>query len=112
MSSWLHRIVLNASLDRLRRNKYHLTTPLMDEDDSLIDPSDHTGDVDLSLSIGRALDVLPPDQRAVIVLMHIFDFGIAETAAALDIPEGTVKSRSNRARHKLALVLGHLQSGG
>ena len=109
VSSWLHRIVLNAALDRLRRNKSHATSPLMEEDESLVDPLDHIDDVDLSLSIGHALDVLPPDQRAVIILLHIYDLGIAETAAALGIPPGTVKSRANRGREKLALVLGHLR---
>lgn len=110
VSSWLYRVVLNASLDRLRRNKTHAASPLVDEDETLVDPLDHTDDIDLSLSIGRALDVLPPDQRAVIVLLYIHDLGIAKTAATLGIPPGTVKSRANRAREKLALVLGHLRT--
>ncbi|MCF8609064.1 RNA polymerase sigma factor SigM [Gordonia sp. HY285] len=110
VSSWLYRVVLNASLDRLRRNKSHASTPLIEEDESLADPLDHTGDIDLSLSIGRALDVLPPEQRAVIILLHIYDLSVADASEALGVPPGTVKSRANRGRAKLALVLGHLRT--
>ena len=109
VSSWLHRVVLNAALDRLRRNRSHACAPLMYEDEMLIEPLDRTADVDLSLSIGRALDILPADQRAVIVLLYIYDLGVAGTAEALGIPIGTVKSRANRGREKLAMVLSHLK---
>ncbi|WP_132992615.1 RNA polymerase sigma factor SigM [Gordonia zhaorongruii] len=109
VSSWMHRIVFNASLDRLRRNKHHQCMPLLDHDDAVIDPRDRTGSIDLSLSIGRALDVLPPEQRAVIVLVDVYGHSVCEAAATLGIPIGTVKSRCYRGRKKLALVLGHLR---
>ncbi|GEE00648.1 RNA polymerase sigma factor SigM [Gordonia spumicola] len=109
VSSWMHRVVLNASLDRLRRVKHHQSAPLLEDDETLIDPQDHNADVDLSVSIGRALDVLPPDQRAVVVLVDVYGHTVCEAARILDIPEGTVKSRCNRARKKLAMVLGHLR---
>ncbi len=109
VSSWMHRIVLNASLDRLRRVKHHLSAPLLDDDETLIDPQDHNADVDLSVSIGRALDVLPPDQRAVIVLVDVYGHSVAEASEQLGVPVGTIKSRCNRARKKLAMVLGHLK---
>ncbi|QRY62323.1 RNA polymerase sigma factor SigM [Gordonia sp. PDNC005] len=109
VSSWMHRIVLNASLDRLRRVKHHSASLLFEDDESLIDPQDHNADIDLSVSIGRALDVLPAEQRAVIVLVDVYGHSVCEASRMLGVPEGTVKSRCNRARKKLALVLGHLR---
>lgn len=108
--SWLHRIVLNASLDKLRRNRPHWTVPLPEyERMFLADPHDYTGDVDLSMSIGRALDVLPDDQRAAVVAVDLEGLSVAEAAEQLGIAAGTVKSRCARGRLKLALVLGHLR---
>lgn len=110
VSSWLHRIVVNASLDRIRRNKTRPTVPLPEFDVSqFADPRDHHGDVDLSMSIGRALDTLPPEQRDAIVAVDIEGYSVAEAAALLGTPAGTIKSRCARGRAKLAVVLGHLR---
>lgn len=110
VSSWLHRIVVNASLDRIRRNKSRLTVPLPEFDvGQYADPRDHHGDVDLSMSIGRALDTLPPEQRDAIVAVDIEGYSVAEAAALLGVPSGTIKSRCARGRAKLAVVLGHLR---
>jgi RNA polymerase sigma-70 factor (ECF subfamily) len=102
VSSWLYRIVVNACLDRLRRNKSHLTTAL-DED------AHHVGDpttrVDTALVVERALMRLPVEQRAAVVAVDMQGFSVAETARVLGIPEGTVKSRCSRARAKLAETL-------
>jgi RNA polymerase sigma-70 factor (ECF subfamily) len=102
VSSWLYRIVVNACLDRLRRNKSHLTTTL--EDDAY-----HVGDptpwVDTALMVERALLRLPVEQRAAVVAVDMQGFSVAEAALALGIPEGTVKSRCSRARAKLAETL-------
>ena len=54
------------------------------------------GEVDDQLSLLPALLRLPIDQRAVIVLRHVEDLSESETAAALGVPEGTVKSRLAR----------------
>ena len=106
---WLHRITVNASLDRLRRNKSRATVPYPDLDDSpLADPVDFTANVDLSLSIGSALCELPPAQRDVIVAVDVEGLSYQEAARRLGISQGTVKSRTSRARAKLAVLLGHL----
>jgi RNA polymerase sigma-70 factor (ECF subfamily) len=98
VSSWLYRIVVNACLDRLRRNKTHAVQPLED--------AHHVGDptprVDTALVVERALLRLPVEQRAVVVAVDMQGYSVAETARLLGVPEGTVKSRCSRARAKLA----------
>ncbi|GAC66780.1 RNA polymerase sigma factor SigM [Gordonia soli] len=110
VTSWLHRIVVNACLDRIRRNKVRATIPLPEYDVlPLADPRDQMGDVDLSLSIGRALDALTPDQRAAIVAVDIEGYSVAEAAERLGVATGTIKSRCSRGRVRLAELLGHLR---
>ncbi|MFT3661052.1 MAG: RNA polymerase sigma factor SigM [Gordonia sp. (in: high G+C Gram-positive bacteria)] len=108
---WMHRVVVNSCFDRLRRRRTHAADPFPEYDNDLPDEAtaDFTGNVDLRLSIGRALDVLPPSQRAAIVAVDIEGRSIEETALRLGVPPGTVKSRCARGRVKLALVLGHLR---
>ncbi|PXW36108.1 UNVERIFIED_CONTAM: RNA polymerase ECF family sigma subunit [Williamsia faeni] len=111
VSSWMHRIVVNTCLDRIRRNKARPTVPLPEFDiTELADPHDQHGDVDLTLSIGRALDTLPADQRAAIVAVDVEGYSVAEAAALLGVPVGTIKSRCARGRAKLAVSLGHLRA--
>ncbi|MBB5168127.1 RNA polymerase sigma factor SigM [Mycobacterium sp. AZCC_0083] len=102
VSSWLYRIVVNACLDRLRRNKSHLTTVLEEDTCHIGDPTQR---VDTALVVERALMRLPVEQRAAVVAVDMQGFSIAETARVLGIPEGTVKSRCSRARAKLAETL-------
>jgi RNA polymerase sigma-70 factor (ECF subfamily) len=102
VSSWLYRIVVNASLDRLRRNRFHSSAPLDEDVWQLGDPAPR---VDTTLVVERALLRLPPEQRAVVVAVDMQGYSVAETARLLGIPEGTVKSRCSRARAKLAKTL-------
>ncbi|MDV7199079.1 RNA polymerase sigma factor SigM [Rhodococcus kroppenstedtii] len=103
--SWLHRIVVNACLDRIRRNRVRPTVPLDDDVREPRDPSDHYADLDLSMVVERALFTLPPDQRAAIVAVDMEGYSVADAAAALGVPPGTIKSRCARGRQKLAEVL-------
>lgn len=103
VSSWLHRIVVNACLDRLRRNKSHPSAPL--EDVHVV--ADRTGQVETAIVVERALLRLPVEQRAAVVAVDMQGFSIAETARLLGVPEGTVKSRCARARARLAAALGY-----
>lgn len=110
VGSWLHRIVANSCLDRLRRNKVRMTLPLPDYDLMVFaDPRDHTATVDLSLSIGRALDALPAPQREAIIAVDIEGLSVAEAADRFGVATGTIKSRCARGRLKLAKDLGHLR---
>ena len=107
MSSWLYRIVVNACLDRLRRNKTHATTELKDDNCPV---GDHTPRVDTAIMVERALMRLPVEQRAAVVAVDMQGYSVAETARMLGIAEGTVKSRCSRARAKLAEALGYFDT--
>lgn len=105
--SWLHRIVVNACLDRLRRAKAHPVFPLQD-----IHPvADRTAQVETTIVVQRALMRLPVEQRAGVVAVDMQGYSIADTARLLGVAEGTVKSRCARARARLAELLGYLDLG-
>lgn len=121
VTTWLHRIVVNASLDRLRRRSVRTWVPLPDEsagespatlvDDSrLADPRAAAESSETVREVRAALDTLPPDQRAAIVLVDLEGWSVEEAAQALDCPVGTVKSRCFRGRAKLAERLAHLRN--
>ncbi len=101
VTTWLHRIVVNACLDRLRREKP--TSELPDWD--LRDPHDAHGQVDTRLDVHAALATLPETQRVALVLVDMHGLSVAETAEILGVAEGTVKSRCSRGRAALAAVL-------
>lgn len=101
--TWLYRIVVNASLDRLRRNAARPTAPLDDLDPA--SPVDDTARATDRMDIMAALQELSPGQRAAVVLVHIEGLSVAEAAEVLELPEGTVKSRCSRARAQLAAML-------
>lgn len=106
VGSWLHRIVLNACLDRLRRTKAQPAVPLRDD----YPVTDRTAQVDTAIVVQRALMRLPVEQRAAVVAVDMHGYSIAETAALLGVAEGTVKSRCARARARLVCLLGYLDA--
>src|SRR6478735_4807333 len=90
VGSWLHRIVINACLDRLRRALTQPTsTPLVDEHGV----GDRTAEVDTVLLVRRALMRLPAEQRAAVLAVDMHGYSVADAAELLGIAEGTVKSR-------------------
>ena len=112
VTTWLHRIVVNACLDRIRRRQSRPTVPLPEtgEYNEPASPRDSMSERETSLLVREALDQLPENQRAPIVLVDVEGYSVAETAKMLGIAEGTVKSRCARGRGKLAKVLGHLRN--
>ncbi len=111
--SWLHTIVVNACLDRIRRNKARPAVSLSaDEDDEPRDTRDYVSEVELSMVVERALAQLPPDQRTAIVAVDLEGRSTSEAAALLGVPEGTVKSRCARGRKKLAASLEYFRVEG
>lgn len=111
VSTWLHRIVVNACLDRIRRRQARPTVPLPDTGPGEpAAPRDAMADRETSLAVQDALAELPLEQRAAIVLVDVEGYSVAETARLLQIAEGTVKSRCARGRGKLAKLLGHLRN--
>ncbi|MQA60504.1 MAG: RNA polymerase sigma factor SigM [Actinophytocola sp.] len=112
VSTWLHRIVVNACLDRIRKRQSRPTVPLPETDEyrEPAAPGDSMAQRETSILISSALQELPEDQRAPIVLVDVEGYSVSETAQLLGIAEGTVKSRCARGRAKLAKVLGHLRN--
>lgn len=119
VTTWLHRIVVNACLDRIRRRNARPTVAMPDETAenvtnadlaALADKRDVMGERELRLDIAEAMATIPEDQRAAIVLVDVEGYPVAEAAVMLGVAEGTVKSRCARGRAKLAAQLGHLRN--
>ncbi len=111
VTTWLHRIVVNACLDRVRRKQARPTVPLPDTShNEPAVPRDSMSERETRLVIKEALDQLPEEQRVPIVLVDVEGYSVAETAQMLGIAQGTVKSRCARGRAKLAKLLGHLRN--
>jgi RNA polymerase sigma-70 factor (ECF subfamily) len=114
VTTWLHRIVVNASLDRLRRRAARPTTSTGNEqtfETMMTDVVDPARATDTRLDVDAALRVLPPQQRAALVLVDMLGFSVDDAAAVLDISPGTVKSRCARARARLLPYVDHLRDG-
>ena len=111
VSTWLHRIVVNACLDRIRRRQSRPTSPLPEEGPGEpANPRDAHADREVAMDIEEALRTLPDEQRAAIVLVDVEGYPVADAAIALGVAEGTIKSRCARGRAKLAVLLGHLRN--
>jgi RNA polymerase sigma-70 factor (ECF subfamily) len=118
VTTWLHRIVVNACLDQLRRRATRRTEALpedLDETDrrstpagAATDPAELHLQRDRAAVVAAALRELPADQRAAVVLVDMEGYAVAEAAALLDCPVGTIKSRCSRARAKLGVLLADL----
>ena len=122
VTTWLHRIVVNACLDRLRRRKVRLADPLPDDVDDradrgstvtadTLDPADVASDHERRAAVMAALATLPPEQRAALVLVDMEGYSVDETAAILGCAPGTVKSRCARGRARLLPLLEGLAPG-
>ena len=119
-STWLHRIVINASLMRLRKRKSRPEFPLnliVSTDDVVVpeidavsadpDPEAQCAYVEEQQIISRALLDLPSQFRSAIELCEIEELPIKEAGQKLGIPESTLKARLFRARRALkAAILG------
>lgn len=101
VTTWLHRIVVNACLDRLRRTKPTSRLPEVE----LAEPRDAHAGLETRLDVHAALARLPEAQRAALVLVDMHGLPVAEAAHILQVAEGTVKSRCFRGREALAAVL-------
>lgn len=98
--AWVHRVGINLAISRARRRRTELgvvgrlrgerRSDVADPIEALPDPALHD-----------ALAALPIDERAVVVLRFVADLSVAEVAASLRVPEGTVKTRTKRALARL-----------
>lgn len=130
VTTWLHRVVVNSCLDRLRREKVRAADPLPDDLEGYAargavatstttsdaagasDPADAVLADEQRAAVLHALDALPVDQRTALVLVDMQGYSVEEAARILDCPTGTVKSRCSRGRRRLAPLLAGLRVAG
>jgi RNA polymerase sigma-70 factor, ECF subfamily len=111
VTTWLHRIVVNASLDLLRRRSARSVSWSGDPDDLPVpEPRQGVSSAESRLDVDAAMRTLPPPQRAALVLVDMLGYSVADASAILGVSEGTVKSRCARGRTKLLPYLSHLRS--
>jgi RNA polymerase sigma-70 factor (ECF subfamily) len=133
VTTWLHRIVVNAALDRLRRGGGRTVNWSGDEDalEALaahggqatgvvgggptglspgVPAQDPAESIENRLDVDAALRMLPPQQRAALVLVDMLGYPVNEAAEILGVSPGTVKSRCARGRARLLPYLSHLRS--
>jgi len=109
---WLHRITTNLFLDTVRRKARIRFEGLADDAAERIagrepSPSEAYDDTHLDADIQGALDALPPEFRAAVVLCDIEGLSYEEIAATLGVKLGTVRSRIHRGRAQLRAALDH-----
>ncbi len=114
VTTWLHRVVVNACLDRLRRMKSRAADPLPDDLDRVGDLATTGGADPLEAReqqsvVAAALAQLNPDQRAALVLVDMEGYSVEEAAAILGCAPGTIKSRCARGRARLVPLLADLE---
>jgi RNA polymerase sigma factor (sigma-70 family) len=115
VTTWLHRIVVNACLDRIRRRQVRAADPLPEDEDraaELAGPAeaDPAEVRERRLDVLNALKQINSDQRSALVLVDMEGYSIEEAAAILGCAPGTVKSRCARGRARLLPLLRHWQT--
>lgn len=117
VTTWLHRIVVNACNDRMRRKRSSRSDP--HEEQKIVqiaherqralvkDPATIS---DTSIDVRSALEQLPDDQRMALVLVDMMGYRVDEAATILRVPPGTVKSRCARGRARLLPHLRHFRN--
>lgn len=112
--TWLHRIVVNACLDRLRWLRVRRADPLPDDPDradelrSDDDPQAEVAALAVRHHVAAALATLNPDQRAALVLVDMQGYSVDDAARMMGCAPGTVKSRCSRGRARLVPLLAHI----
>lgn len=128
VTTWLHRVIVNACLDRLRAAKVRRADALPEDLDEHVkrsgvgavstsdagarDPADLSVASEQRSRVIEALNTLPADQRAALVLVDMEGYPVAEVAEMLDCAPGTIKSRCSRGRTRLAVLLADGMDGG
>lgn len=104
VTTWLHRIVVNACIDRGRRRTARPADPLPETELPAPGPDAFTA-AEAALDVTAALAALPVEQRAALVLVDMYGWPVEEAARVLDCAPGTVKSRCARGRARLLPLL-------
>ena len=109
-STWLYTLVSRVCLDALRKRREVVSLDVLREEG--FEPQDEEAEAFLQLeqkerkaAVREALAKLPVDFRAALILVDLQGLPYREAAAALEVPEGTLKSRVNRGRKALYKLL-------
>lgn len=98
-TTWLYRVATNAALDEIRR-RHRRPRPVEEVPDG--GRRSFESGVDARIDVGAALEELPEEYRAAVVLRDLVDLDYEEIARILEVPIGTVRSRISRGRAALA----------
>ena len=116
VTTWLHRIVVNAAVDRLRRRSGRTLNWSGAEDamDTLttyaVGSASSMDSTEVRLDVDAALRQLPDQQRFALVLVDMLGYSVAEAGEILGVSVGTIKSRCARGRARLLPILSHLRT--
>ena len=106
--TWMARIARNAAIDRVRSRAYRQRGKTDTLDATVVNHSTLSETMPVEhIGLAKLLDALDTNYRSIIDLLYFKDYTQAETAEALDLPLGTVKTRSRRALQKLRELLRH-----
>jgi len=107
-STWICRIAINEALTRLRQGHRFISIDSASEDGMAnrckapeADPERAAAGREFGRLVEHAIDALPEMYRAVLIMREIEGMTVVETAAALDVEEGVIKTRLHRARAAL-----------
>ena len=114
VSTWIHRIAVNAALACVKKRQKNLTAELADLEDIEVQATtaptfDRVHPSDEHLDVSRSLALLSHEQQQTILLVDMYGYTQLDAAEILGCAEGTIKSRLSRARRSLAEDLGHLR---
>lgn len=115
-STWIYRIATNLCIDRMRKKKadYSLDAEVEGLEDSDLysriaapglTPEEEAVRTETQEEIQRAIEALPENYRAAVVLKYLHDMSLQEIADILDVPVSTVKTRIHRGREALRIGL-------
>jgi RNA polymerase sigma-70 factor (ECF subfamily) len=114
-ATWLYRITMNVCTDFLRkRNKavvFSIEQPGYENEQAIQIADNDPGPDEVSEKnqlkklVRDAMDQLPPEHRQVLILRDLLDMTYRDIANTLNVNEGTIKSRINRARESLRKVI-------
>lgn len=105
LKAWLFAIQHNLFIDGLRRRRRELMRSDAEDLSNIPEPGIEQDSRAAMRDILACLDALPPEQRAVILLVGVEDLSYDEAARVLGVPIGTVMSRLSRGREKLRRML-------
>ena len=112
LGTWLYRITYNACIDDLRRRPGAVPGDRADAAGAVVDPRPGPAEVAAGRQdLAAALALLPPDQRAAVLLVDAYGLDYRAAAGVLGVRAGTIASRLSRARAVLRQALDHPETG-